>query len=168
MRKRLVQSLGWEDPLENRIASHYIILAWGIPWTVESFPFSRGSSQLRDQTQVSCNAGWFFTSWATRGAPVYSMGSQRVRYNWVTFTFILLFTFPTISTAHTPKGEALPCTVMYGKYDNKTLSQKLGNLESNCENVFPYLCSAEKRAGSPCVHANSLQLCPTLGHLLGL
>ena len=31
-----------------------------------AFPFSRGSSQPRDQTQVSCIAGGFFTSWATR------------------------------------------------------------------------------------------------------
>ena len=31
-----------------------------------AFPCSRGSSQLRDQTQVSCIAGRFFTSWATR------------------------------------------------------------------------------------------------------
>ena len=29
-------------------------------------PFSRGSSQPRDRTQVSCIAGRFFTSWATR------------------------------------------------------------------------------------------------------
>ena len=29
-------------------------------------PFSRGSSQPRDWTQVSCIAGRFFTSWATR------------------------------------------------------------------------------------------------------
>ena len=29
-----------------------------------AFPFSRGSSQPRDQTQVSCIAGGFFTSWA--------------------------------------------------------------------------------------------------------
>ena len=33
-----------------------------------AFPFSRGSSQLRDRTQVSCIAGWFFTSWFTRKA----------------------------------------------------------------------------------------------------
>ena len=33
-----------------------------------AFPFSRGSSQPRDQTQVSCIAGGFFTSWATREA----------------------------------------------------------------------------------------------------
>ena len=33
-----------------------------------AFPFSRGSSQARDWTQVSCIAGRFFTSWATREA----------------------------------------------------------------------------------------------------
>ena len=34
-----------------------------------AFPFSRGSSQPRDRTQVSHIAGGFFTSWATRGVP---------------------------------------------------------------------------------------------------
>ena len=34
-----------------------------------AFPFSRGSSQPRDWTRVSCIAGGFFTSWATREAP---------------------------------------------------------------------------------------------------
>ena len=29
-----VWSLGWEDPLEKRMATHSSILAWGIPWTV--------------------------------------------------------------------------------------------------------------------------------------
>ena len=31
-----VRSLGWEDPLEKRKAIHSSILAWGIPWTVQS------------------------------------------------------------------------------------------------------------------------------------
>ena len=30
-----VQSLGWEDPLEKRLASHFSILAWSIPLTEE-------------------------------------------------------------------------------------------------------------------------------------
>ena len=30
-----VQSLGWEDPLEEGIATHSSILAWEIPWTKE-------------------------------------------------------------------------------------------------------------------------------------
>ena len=33
-----------------------------------AIPFSRGSSQLRDRTQVSCIADGFFTVWATREA----------------------------------------------------------------------------------------------------
>ena len=30
-----VCSLGWEDPLEEEMASHSRILAWRIPWTEE-------------------------------------------------------------------------------------------------------------------------------------
>ena len=30
-----VRSLGWEDPLEKRMATHLNILAWRIPWTEE-------------------------------------------------------------------------------------------------------------------------------------
>ena len=44
------------------------ILEWA------AFPFSRGSSQPRDQAQVSCIAGRFFTSWATREAQEYWSG----------------------------------------------------------------------------------------------
>ena len=29
---RQVQSLGWEDPLEQGLATHYPTLAWRIPW----------------------------------------------------------------------------------------------------------------------------------------
>ena len=49
-----VRSLGWEDPLKKGKATQSSILAWRIPWTVES------------------------------------MGSQRVRHYWVTFTFTQL------------------------------------------------------------------------------
>ena len=30
-----VQSLSWEDPLEDGVATHSSILAWRIPWTEE-------------------------------------------------------------------------------------------------------------------------------------
>ena len=43
-----------------------------------AFPFSRGSSQPRDQTQVSCIAGEFFTSratWETHAAAAKSLQS---------------------------------------------------------------------------------------------
>ena len=39
-----------------------------------AFPFSKGSSQPRDPTQVSRITGRFFTSWATREAQEYRSG----------------------------------------------------------------------------------------------
>ena len=33
MQETWVRSLGWEDPLEEGIATHSSILAWRIPWT---------------------------------------------------------------------------------------------------------------------------------------
>ena len=35
MQETPVQSLGWEDPLEEGIATHSSILAWRNPWTEE-------------------------------------------------------------------------------------------------------------------------------------
>ena len=35
MQETQVQSLGQEDPLEKRMATHSSILAWRIPWTEE-------------------------------------------------------------------------------------------------------------------------------------
>ena len=39
MRETWVQSLGWEDPLEESMATHFSILAWRIP-------MDRGASRL--------------------------------------------------------------------------------------------------------------------------
>ena len=36
-----VQYLGWEDPLEKGTATHSNILAWRIPWTVQSMGSQR-------------------------------------------------------------------------------------------------------------------------------
>ena len=47
MQKTLVQSLGWEDPLEEGMATHSSILAWRIPWTEEPGGLqSMGSQEL--------------------------------------------------------------------------------------------------------------------------
>ena len=35
MQEVQVQSLGWEDPLEEEMATYSSILAWEIPWTEE-------------------------------------------------------------------------------------------------------------------------------------
>ena len=52
------------DPVDYTV--HGILQARILEWV--DFPFSRGSSQPKDQTQISRIAGGFFTSWATREA----------------------------------------------------------------------------------------------------
>ena len=43
-----VQSLGWEDPLEEGMATHSSVLAWRIPWTEEPGRLqSSGSQRVR-------------------------------------------------------------------------------------------------------------------------
>ena len=42
-----VQSLGWEDPLEKEMATHFSILSWRIPWAEEPGRLlSMGSQEL--------------------------------------------------------------------------------------------------------------------------
>ena len=48
MQETWVQSLDQEDPLEKEMATHFIILAWEIPWTEEPVgPQSTGSQRVR-------------------------------------------------------------------------------------------------------------------------
>ena len=48
---------------------HGILQARILEWVAS--PFSRESSPPRDQTQISCIAGKFFTVWDTREVPIY-------------------------------------------------------------------------------------------------
>ena len=58
------------DPMDYTVCG--ILQARILEWV--ALPFSRGSSQLRDWTQVFCVAVRFFTSWATREAQEYWSG----------------------------------------------------------------------------------------------
>ena len=58
------------NPMDYTV--HGILQARILEWV--AFPFSRGSSQPREWTQVSRIAGRFFTSWATREAQEYWSG----------------------------------------------------------------------------------------------
>ena len=55
------------NPMDYTV--HGILQARILQWV--AFPFSRGSSQPRDQTQISHIAGGFFTVWAAREAQEY-------------------------------------------------------------------------------------------------
>ena len=49
----LVQSLGWEDPLEEDTAIHPSILAWRIPWTEEHCGLRSMGSQRVGQDRAT-------------------------------------------------------------------------------------------------------------------
>ena len=56
--------------------------------------FSRGSSQPRNQTQISCIAGRFFTDWAMRDAlKLYHLKKPKIY--WSKFHFLLDKAYPT-------------------------------------------------------------------------
>ena len=53
MQETRVRSLGWEDPLEKRIATHCSILAWKIPrdrgaWRAIVHGVTKNGTQLSD------------------------------------------------------------------------------------------------------------------------
>ena len=71
----------WQKWSEAKWKSLSCVRLFVTPWTLQSmegsrpeywsglaFPFSRGSSQPKDQIQVSHVVGGFFRSWATREA----------------------------------------------------------------------------------------------------
>ena len=47
----LVQSLGWEDPLEKETATHSSILAWRIPWMEEPGGLQSMGHRLMNNTK---------------------------------------------------------------------------------------------------------------------
>ena len=58
MQEIQVQSLGWDDPLKEEMATHSSILAWIIPWTERSLvgysPWGRKESDVTEHAHV-----WF-------------------------------------------------------------------------------------------------------------
>ena len=62
MQETWVQSLGWEDPLEEKMATHSSTLAWKIPWTEEPggaavHRVAKSRTRLIDFTSLKCT-GW--------------------------------------------------------------------------------------------------------------
>ena len=60
MQETQVRSLGWEYPLEKEMATHFIIVAWIIPWTEdrlnnEHFDFHHTVERI-ESICVQCSA----------------------------------------------------------------------------------------------------------------
>ena len=75
----------------------YTVQARILEWV--AFPFSRGSSQPRDQIQVSHIAGRFFTSWATREAQENWSGEYTKANNEIR-NYVYLLSIQYMQTKH--------------------------------------------------------------------
>ena len=54
MQKMQVRTLGWEEPLEEEMATHANVLAWRIPWAGTEEPGRLKSMELqKSQTPLS-------------------------------------------------------------------------------------------------------------------
>ena len=51
MQETQVRSLGWEDPLEEELATHSSILTWRIPWADEPGGYSHWGCKESDRTE---------------------------------------------------------------------------------------------------------------------
>ena len=81
---------------------HWILQARILEWV--AIPFFRGSSWPRDWIWVSCNAGGFFTVWATREAHKYTPKNKKPKSShWLIPAALLTSLIPS-STAHSPSA----------------------------------------------------------------
>ena len=107
MQETLVQFLGPEDPLEKGKANHSSILAWRIPWTIQSmgwqrvghdwvtFTFTFSDTEVASMNdklhwQLYMGLAWKIP-WTEEPGGLQSIGSLRVGHNWA--TSLSLFTF---------------------------------------------------------------------------
>ena len=81
MQETWVRSLGWEHPLEKRMATHSSVLAWRIPWTEEPGGLVHGVKKR--QTQLS-NQHFHFQNQHTRCL----LGLKGAFRKLVTITFV--------------------------------------------------------------------------------
>ena len=117
-----VRCLGWEDPLEEGMATHSSIPAWRIPmdrgaWWATVHGVTKSQTQLSDQAQHSTH-GWFILYSRNQYNIVKQLPSNRKKlkinsYSCLTDIFIYPVATPAtlevtlISSANTPSQEIL-------------------------------------------------------------
>ena len=91
--KTWVQSLGWGDPLEKGNSTHSSILAWRIPWTIQSMghkeldaterlslsPGGKGLASMVSKLETTANPALLFPSMTKLLPSVYQISSGLVR-----------------------------------------------------------------------------------------
>ena len=83
-----------------------------------ALPFSRGSSQSRDQSQVSHTAGKFFTVWATKEAHRTTISSSNS-------TYVYLFNENVNTNSKRYIDLHIYSSIIYNNQDIKTTSWQI-------------------------------------------
>ena len=101
---------------------HAIFLARILEWI--AIPSSRGSSQPRDWTWVSCTAGKFFTTWVTREACCLHKMPEEIAWTHVDKP-IRSKSNVHISTLKTPNRKCLFSILIFSIYQDKIIYKSI-------------------------------------------
>ena len=95
MQETRVRSLGWEDPLEEGMATQSTILAWRIPWT-EWATVHRGHKELDTSEQLTHTLEWHMVA-------VYANDTivMHTVYTFIYCIYILYIQYYTYSIVYT-------------------------------------------------------------------
>ena len=92
-----VQSLGWEDPLQEGMTTHSSILAWRIPWTT-TYDFAANVNQCHkwlDDAIMRHDASYRYSRRRLAVLrSVYSRGINQYSYSYVTNAINELVAYP--------------------------------------------------------------------------
>ena len=123
------------DPMAYTV--HGILQARILEWV--AFPFSRGSSQTCNRTQVSHIASRFFTSWATRYVYTVEYYSTREKNEIMPFAATWMGLENILSDVSWRKTILYSIAYMWNlKYDTKQTYLQNGNRLTDIENKHGY------------------------------
>ena len=125
------------DPMDcnpSGSSVHGILQARILEWV--AMPFSRGSSQFRDRTQVSSTAGRFFTVWATREDQEYWSWPQELNRGLLLLRWILyqLSYQGRVNESRSVMSDSLK---PHGLYNPGNLQAKILGSRSLLQGIFP-------------------------------
>ena len=119
MQETQVWSLGWEDTLQRRIATHSSILAWRIPWTEEPGCLQSMGLQRVRHNWVTKQQQWLMMlnifPWVLFPLSYIPLGEEFVWILWSIFN-ICLFLFSSDGYIHTYTLDTSPVSDMIFKY----------------------------------------------------
>ena len=118
-----VWSLGWEDPLEEEMATHSSILAWDFPWTEKPGGLqSMGSKRMGHNWAINTFTFW----WLSGKESACKAGNPCLTLDWEDLLEEEMETHSSILTWENPMGRGAWWAIVYRVAKSRTwLSKQL-------------------------------------------